>query len=192
MNFQERQLNFMTFQEWKYNSSISWLSRFPMTRTNPQTHIGEENDFKHYMYLIWRYSSQEEQGSLHCELKSPEEVPQAWTPHRSLAGLPYCSGVQKHHLYFPNVPHPLHETSSRYGFCLPMQGIQKGLIHWSLLMMDQKVLQVIKTSYAQTNVNYFLLHTVETEYQLSAINWGAFRHDALYCWFWFFQTKQVL
>ena len=37
-------------------------------------------------------------------------------------------------------------------------------------MMDQKVLQVIKTSYAQTNVNYFPLHTVETEYQLSAIN----------------------
>ena len=161
-----------------------------MTRANPETHISEENYLKHY--LIWRYLSREGQGNLHCELKSPEEVPQAWTPHRSLAGLPYCSGVQKHHLYSPNVPHPLHETSSRYGFCLPMQGIQKGLIHWSLLMMDQKVLQVIKTSYAQTNVNYFPLHTVETEYQLSAINWGAFRHDALYCWFWFFQTKQVL
>ena len=131
------QLNFMTFQAWKMKFFNLWLSRFSMTRANPETGISEENHLKHYMYLIWRYSSQEGQGSLHCELKSPEEVPQAWTPHRSLAGWPYCSGVQKYHLYSLNVPHPLHETSSRYGFCLPMQGIQKGLIHWSLLMMHQ-------------------------------------------------------
>ena len=59
MTFQDQQLNSMSFQTWKWNSSIPWLSKFSMTCTNPVIKIDQSSvplgRFKdcHQAYILY-------------------------------------------------------------------------------------------------------------------------------------------